>query len=129
MIYKSNSNEKTSCKKIRDWVRVDKMSWYLLSSNQNAIELLTANQKKIKWNYLISNTSAIELLKIHKNKISWDYLHMNPAIFTYDYDLISKKNKDLNEEIIQKALHPKRMLRLMAEYGEDEIYNCYFNND
>jgi len=26
-----------------------------------------------------------------------------------------------------KALHPKRMLRLMEEYGEDVIYDCYFD--
>jgi hypothetical protein len=24
-------------------------------------------------------------------------------------------------------LHPKRMLRLMELYGEDEIYDCYFD--
>ena len=28
-----------------------------------------------------------------------------------------------------KALHPKRMLRLMSEYGEDEIYNIYFDEN
>jgi hypothetical protein len=26
-----------------------------------------------------------------------------------------------------KALHPKRMLKLMELYGEDEIYYCYFD--
>jgi len=26
-----------------------------------------------------------------------------------------------------KSLHPKRMLRLMEEYGEDVIYECYFD--
>ena len=31
----------------------------------------------------------------------------------YDYEL--------NEEIFIKALHPKRMLRLMELYGEDKI--------
>jgi hypothetical protein len=51
----------------------------------------------------------------------------NPSIFTYDYELIHNNFKDLGEEIIQKALHPKRMLRLMNEYGEDEIYKCYFD--
>ena len=47
-------------------------------------------------------------------------------LFNYDYNYtaIKNKNKDLNEEIIQKALHPKRMLRLMAEYGEDGVFPC-----
>jgi hypothetical protein len=44
----------------------------------------------------------------------------NPSIFTYDYELIRKNFKDLGQEIIQKALHPDRMLRLMNEYGADE---------
>ena len=53
----------------------------------------------------------------------------NQAIFTYDYDLIKENFKELGEEIIQKALHPKRMLKLMEEYGEDEIYKCYFDEE
>ena len=52
---------------------------------------------------------------------------LNPAIFTYDYDLIKANFKDLGEEIMIKSLHPKRMLRLMELYGEDETYDCYFD--
>ena len=40
-----------------------------------------------------------------------------------------KLKRELNEEIIIKALHPKRMLRLMEIYGEDEIYKNYFDDD
>jgi hypothetical protein len=32
------------------------------------------------------------------------------------------------EEIIAKALHPKRIFRLIELYGEDEIYNIYFED-
>jgi len=71
--------------------------------------------------------NAIEILEKNQDKIDWYQLSKNPSIFTYDYDLIKEKNKDLNEEIIIKALHPKRMLKLMSEYGEDKIYNCYFD--
>ena len=58
-------------------------------------------------------------------------LSLNPSIFglTYDYDKIKENFKELGEEIVIKALHPKRMLRLMEEYGEDEIYFNYFNED
>ena len=51
---------------------------------------------------------------------------INPSIFTYDYEKIKKDFQELAEEIIQKALHPKRIFRLIAEYGEEEIYNTYF---
>ncbi len=69
----------------------------------------------------------MELLENNQHKIKWDLLAKNPAIFSYDYDEIKNNFQELGEEIIQKALHPKRMLRLMAEYGEDIIYECYFD--
>ena len=53
----------------------------------------------------------------------------NPSIFVYDYDTIKTTKTDLNEEAIAKALHPKRIFRLIEEYGEDEIYNIYFDED
>ena len=61
--------------------------------------------------------------------VGGNILFKNPSIITYDYEAIKERNKDLNEEILIKSLHPKRMLRLMNEYGEDEIYKCYFDED
>jgi len=55
-------------------------------------------------------------------------LMLNPSIFTYDYEAIKKSREDLNEEIIAKALHPKRIFRLITEYGEDEIYDIYLDD-
>ena len=60
--------------------------------------------------------------KIIKNKINWINISSNPSIFTYDYQKIRKNFEELGEEIIAKALHPKRIFRLIEEYGEDEIY-------
>jgi hypothetical protein len=39
---------------------------------------------------------------------------------------MKKKFQELSEEIIQKTLHPKRMLIFMIAYGEYIIYECYF---
>jgi len=55
-------------------------------------------------------------------------LMSNPSIFTYDYEGIKETKADLNEEIIAKALHPKRIFRLISEYGEEEIYNIYLDD-
>jgi hypothetical protein len=84
------------------------------------------NQNKINWDKLSLNSNAIELLKENPKKIDWFYLSLNPAIFTYDYEKIRKNFEELGEEIIAKALHPKRIFRLIEEYGEDEVYNNYF---
>jgi hypothetical protein len=75
------------------------------------------------------NPIAIELLRQNQNKIYWYNFAENPAIFTYDYNLIKSNFKDLGEEIIAKALHPKRLLKLMELYGEDEVYQCYFDEE
>jgi hypothetical protein len=135
--------------KLKNWISLSNLSWSQLSYNPNAIELLKANLHKIDWEYLSMNVNAIEIieknldkissyilstnpnaikiLQANPNKIEWDSLSLNPSIFRYDYELIKNNNKELNEEIIIKALHPKRMLRLMELYGEDEIYKYYFD--
>jgi len=78
---------------------------------------------------LSGNYNAIELLKKNPDKIDWDMISLNSSIFTYPYKEIKENFEILGEEIIQKALHPKRMLRLMELYGEDEIYKCYFDEE
>jgi hypothetical protein len=45
-----------------------------LSSNQNAIDLLSANLHKINWKNLCHNSSAAGLLAQHPSKIEWSYL-------------------------------------------------------
>ena len=73
---------------------------------------------------------AIDFLKDNPDKINWNFISKNPAIFkiNYNYKEIKRKNHDLNDEIIKKALHPQRMLKLMNDYGEDYIYNCFFDD-
>ena len=92
------------------------------------MKLLTNNFDKINWKYLSYNKNplSIKLLKDNPDKIDWYAISKNPAIFTYPYKEIKNNFELLGQEIIEKSLHPKRMLRLMDSYGQDEIYNCYF---
>jgi len=53
-------------------------------------------------------------------------ISLNPSIFKYDYEKMRINNLKLNEEIIMEVLHPKRIFKLIKKYGEDEIYNIYF---
>ena len=106
----------------------DKIHWYELSTNPNAISLLEANPYKINWSALCKNPNAISLLKANQDKIDWNVIvSKNPSIFAYDYEMMRKTKADLNEEAIAKALHPKRIFRLIEEIGEDEVYNIYFD--
>jgi len=76
-----------------------------------------------------TNPEAIKLLKEHQDKINWANLSCNPSIFVYDYEKMRKMNIDLKDELFAKVLHPKRIMRLIEEYGEEEVYNIYFTEE
>ena len=68
--------------KLRDWIDVDKLNWYWLSQNPNAIHLLERNFDKINWAYLSINPNAIylleQVLEANPDKIVWNTLSLNP---------------------------------------------------
>ena len=128
--------------KLLDWIDKNKLSKKLNTANNkitfkniylhpDVIKFLDDNIYKIEywyWYYLSANPNAIELLKDNQDKIDWSMFSTNPSIFTYDYEKMRDSNQDLKEEIIAKALHPKRIFRLIETYGEDEIYDIYFDD-
>jgi hypothetical protein len=112
-----------------------KLYWQTLSTSPD----FTFNISLIKWFELLSSQQKIEcslkktdiimqsfvqlLSKPNEDKLNWV---MKPNI--YDYEKMRNSNLDLKEEIIAKALHPKRIFKLIEEYGEDEIYNIYLDD-
>ena len=134
--------------KLRDWISVDKLdfrnlsrnpndialqllqqnpdkiNWLYLSSNSNdnALKLLQQNQEKIDWNCLSknSNDNALKLLQQNPEKIDWWCLSSNPKIFERDYIGMSiDRTKIIYQELIEKALHPLRVIKWMEEGFED----------
>ena len=85
--------------KLLDWIDESKLDWHILSSNENAMELLKANPEKI----------------------DWSCFSINPNIFKLDYKQIAINFEPLAEEIVAKALHLKRIYRLMRDYNFDFI--------
>ena len=65
----------------------DKINWYQLSTNPNAMLLLENNRNKIHWGYLCENINAISLLN-EKKDIDWFYfshrLLCNEIAYTSD---------------------------------------------
>lgn len=106
---------------------LDKIHWYALSRNPNGIELLEKHTDKINWDELSKNTKAMHLLKKNQDesrrdgsvcKINWCYISQNPSIFELNYDFIKKRMSIIKEELISKAMHPKR-IQLWLESGID----------
>jgi hypothetical protein len=56
------------------------VDWSALSSNPNAMELISENPEEIDWYNLTRNPSAIDFLQKHLNHIRWKHynLHENP---------------------------------------------------
>jgi len=76
-------------------------------------KLLEKNMDKISWFALSFNPNAIHLLEKNSDKIDWYNLSMNPSIFEYDYEALEKRCNIYKEELIKKALHPSVMMRYL----------------
>lgn len=55
----------------------DKINWYFLSTNKNAIQLLEANRDKVNWCQLMKYKNAIHLITKNPNRILWCELCKN----------------------------------------------------
>ena len=94
---------------------IDKIDWYSLSSNSNAIHILEKYPNEIIWNELCRNTSAMNLLKNNQDKINWFILSTNPSIFEIDYSFFEKKTDIFREELIKNRMHPSRIIKYLNE--------------
>jgi hypothetical protein len=95
---------------------VEQINW---TQNSNDLSLLEQNQHKIDSDNLSENPNAISLLQKNQDKIDWFWLSKNPSIFEPDYQEMSKKRtKIIYQELMEKALHPSRMLQWINEVEE-----------
>ena len=91
----------------------DKINWNGLSLNPNAIHLLEKNNDKIDWCELSRNPNAMMLLEKNKDKIDWIKLSSNPSIFNFNYEKLEERCNIYKEELIKKALHPSVIKRYL----------------
>jgi hypothetical protein len=105
---------------------LDKIHWPYLLENPGAISILEQNQDKIDrfWDCLSKNPKAISLLEQNQDKIDWFWFLRNPSIFEPDYQEMSKERmKIIYQELMEKALHPSRVLKWINEEEEEEDYD------
>lgn len=97
-------------KKLLPWIELSKLSWFGLSRNPNAIELLRNNIDKVYWSELSLNENAISLLQENYNKINWNNLSMNIGAINLlqdNPDKINWYNLSMNShaiELLQKNI-------------------------
>ena len=66
---------------------LDKIHWYSLSRNTNAISILEKNLDKVDWNPLCYNINSISVLEKNLDKVSWYYLIDYTNLFYPDFSL------------------------------------------
>ena len=99
----------------------ERVIWYALSYNPNAIHILEQNLDKVDWDWLSENPNAIPILEKHLDKVNWYNLSENPnAIHLFsklDINKMKKNNKAFAEELVSKVFHPTRLLRICETYN------------
>ena len=87
----------------------DKINWTNLSLNPNAMHLLEKNQDKINWGLLSKNPNAIHLLEKNLDKIGWNYLCMNEGYYELNYKFLKERMDIIREDLMKVVYHPKRL--------------------
>lgn len=86
--------------------KLDKVNWYDLAGNPNAVDIITANLDK--YNFITYDT------------IVWS----NPAIFTYDYEQMKATKDQLHANLIQELYHPARVAKYLETHEDVDEYLC-----
>lgn len=108
----------------------NKIVWPMLCLNQSPqiLRLLEKYPEKIEWSYFSINPQLIPLLEKHPHlgkNIHWKHLSKNPCIFM-TYGEIAQRIAPFREELIQTALHPSRIRRIIQMAGENACFDDIF---
>jgi len=123
--------------KLKDWIEIQKIDWYNLSLNPNAINLLLKNQDKINWDNFSLNPNAINILlenfdKINiRNFVQNDNLleafdNIKDKINWLDYIISLSKNKN-SQKIFNKHTNYFKINGLLSCFYEEVINNVKYN--
>lgn len=117
--------------------KLNDRSWILLNLNPNAVHLIERyGTEKICWEKLLENPNALDLIKKFKDNKCEDnnyldfklMLYMNPSIFQLDKVAMKKQIEPLAKELIEKVLHPSRVIRILNEYKYNIVSDEYWCN-
>ena len=95
------------------------IDWWKFSMNPGSIPFLEKNPDKIIWLYLSLNPNALHLLAKNSKEIAWTFIERNYGFYDIDYELIEKRTSVYKKELIENALHPRRIARIYDIIGDD----------
>ncbi len=121
--------------KLRDWIDINKLDWWGLSSNPNALYLLESNLNKINFNELSKNKNdyAIEILSKYPDKINYELLSSNPyaiSILKNNKNKIHYTNLSMNENAFDLIIENiDKISWYLLCFNENENIIHFLNNN
>ncbi len=109
-----------------EYIVNENVNWSdLLNEKLNFTHIIKKNLDKINWFSLSQNPNAINILENNLNKINWLMLSQNPnaihLLTKLNYDLMKNNMIKFNEELVAKVFHPNRLLKICKDYNVDFI--------
>ena len=98
---------------------IDKIDWYYLSYNSNAISLFEKNIDKINWDVLSGNENAISILEKNISKINWSYLCCTGGVNELNYQWLKNRMDIIREDLMKAVYHPRRLEYYLEHYEYD----------
>lgn len=100
---------------------IDKIHWEGLQYNTNPLvaNIMAKYPHKIKWNYFSYRIVISPLILANHDIINWKEATSNPQIFEIE-DFLKKRVDLFREELMQQALHPRRVAHLLDQGGDLE---------
>ncbi len=105
---------------------LDKVNWYNLAKNINAIHIIEKNLDKLDSfckDALLRNPKAINVIERNFDRFKNDYyaLSENPngihLLTKYNYEKMKNDMQEFNEELVAYVFNPKRLSRFGEKYG------------
>ena len=98
---------------------MDKIFWKELSKNPNAISILEKNLDKMDWFFLSGNANAIRILEKNTDKIDWSNLCCNKGVNELNYQWLKDRMDIIREDLMKSVYHPRRLEYYLEHYEYD----------
>ena len=80
------------------------------------------NQDKIHWYYLCMNPNAISILEKNQDKIHWNPLCQNEGYYELNYKFLKERLDIIREDLMKVVYHPKK-IEYYLNLGYDDIFD------
>jgi len=92
-----------------------------ISCNKKCLNaILSSPVRTLSWELFHSTIKNVDIKVYNTNTTEYAVNYIN-SLFTYDYVAMKNSTSLFHEELIQKVLHPRRLIKYLEEYDYDAM--------